>query len=635
MKKQFSETIENEPASILGRKPTFTMARDLINVKDDIIVTEVCNRPLLGGSYEVNSPEIDEIHTQECKKFGCSHVDPSNFIREDIAALSLATRSNRRPKRAKKDFIKWRSSMAPSIQTLMQRLFNTIEGGKCGFVIIFGRCGVGSLGVLFSPPKHELGIRAVAVLIELNRADSIGDNHHIGIVQFSITPSSERTMVESDVTRFCSCSSVGSQAVCGDLSICDSVPGLTVLEFKILMLDNTLQPEVPTVDPWLSIVFGNRDSGTSSIWVCIRTNDCNEGMTNFIPVIENWTSRVSRIISRRLKCERCRRANANRGNCEHEISVVNAVQKLEDTNVRDDYDNTSNSDMEISGDEAPLISTEEMITDEPRGKTNYVSSIPRRLIPCPADQRAIGDVLRSVSALREDGDSSLFTSYDWSRRCIKCEAIIVDSQCDVLRRKAELHTLINGTIDIIVVDLVCPDCGEVARFDGIDCAMFSGGKKAIYQRDLLDYCLYQVSMVGGTFREAYELSKQVSRSLSAEYVRLGRPLAANRRAASSAFSAFLSAIALPPENVMSRVFECSRCEEVMSDGPTSIRGIVMDGTATGILGELPRYERPSMPVEAATDTTKLQFLFPAAKARSFLMNSLPRLHPRRLIQNLK
>ena len=118
-------------------------------------------------------------------------------------------------------------------------------------------------------------------------------------------------------------------------------------------------------------------------------------------------------------------------------------------------------------------------------------------------------------------------------------------------------------------------------------------------------------MVGGTFREAYEPSKRVSRSPSAEHVRLERPQLANRRSTSSAFSSFLSIIALPPENVLSRVFACSKCEEEQSDGSKFVRAIV------GSLGDLPHYGRPAMLAEAATDTTKLQFLFPSAKARSF------------------
>ena len=114
-------------------------------------------------------------------------------------------------------------------------------------------------------------------------------------------------------------------------------------------------------------------------------------------------------------------------------------------------------------------------------------------------------------------------------------------------------------------------------------------------------------MVGGTFREAYEPSKRVSRSPSAEHVRLERPQLANRRSTSSAFSSFLSIIALPPENVLSRVFACSKCEEERSDGSKFVRAIVMHGTATGSLGDLPHYDHPTMLAEAATDSTKLQF----------------------------
>ena len=76
-----------------------------------------------------------------------------------------------------------------------------------------------------------------------------------------------------------------------------------------------------------------------------------------------------------------------------------------------------------------------------------------------------------------------------TRHYVQCGCVTEHKSCGGIKSPAALDTLINGTIDIIIVDLICQKCKSVLMFDGRDSAMFSAGKKAVYYRDLLDYCL--------------------------------------------------------------------------------------------------------------------------------------------------
>ena len=632
MKKRFYESVPKEAAKLLGHPASFTMARSIIDIKDDIFVTEVRNRPLLGGSYKVGETrEIDQDKLEQNEERvntvatdGLSDIvkrHPSNFIDEDLTLKSLTLTNSYRKKRSKQKVVKWKSPIGHSIQILLEQLKNKIDEGRTGNIMLFGRCDTGRCGVLYNAATKCNGVRAVAILIELSREEAIGHHHHVGIVRFMLNPEqfSTKPIEESDISRACSCSSIGCREICGHVAICNKLPELQKTVFGISSMNDNCETNSLSETRWASVVYGNRSVGTSAIWVCIRTGDWTIGMPNFIPVIESRTSRSSRIISRRLRCTSCRRSNANRGACDHELAVVSeikAIEKMDDqqTNENSYHDEEFFSD----NDETYEVYEAQNHNAETINPNSYVSILPRRVLPCAADKKAVGELFRAVvSHSQSNSKGPVYTAFDKTRKCGRCGYTIDYGDCNVIRRPAVLHTLINGSLYISVVDLICPSCGTDVKFDGRDCAMFAATKKIIYHRELLDYWLYQVSMVGGTFREAYELSKQVSRSTSAEYFRLGNPLSSNRRTASSAFSSFLSTIAMPPEDVLSKVFSCSKCEKVRNDGSKEMRAVVMDGTATGILGELPPYDRPSFLVAAATDTTKIQFLFPASKARSF------------------
>lgn len=147
--------------------------------------------------------------------------------------------------------------------------------------------------------------------------------------------------------------------------------------------------------------------------------------------------------------------------------------------------------------------------------------------------------------------------------------------------------------------------------------MFGWSATVVYARDITDFWMYQIAMLGGTFRSAYELSRSVSNSPTAVFSRLGETLLCNRRQASDVFGAFLSTLQYAGDDVLRGLFSCQECEYIDEDGNIRIKGIVMDGTATGILGQLPSFDRPSTVIEPASDTAKQQYIFSVARLRKF------------------
>lgn len=54
-----------------------------------------------------------------------------------------------------------------------------------------------------------------------------------------------------------------------------------------------------------------------------------------------------------------------------------------------------------------------------------------------------------------------------------------------------------------------------------------------------------------------------------------------------------------------------------ADDSTVLKGVVMDGMDTGILGPLLPFDSPATLVDASRDTAKLQYIFPYAKAQLY------------------
>lgn len=105
--------------------------------------------------------------------------------------------------------------------------------------------------------------------------------------------------------------------------------------------------------------------------------------------------------------------------------------------------------------------------------------------------------------------------------------------------------------------------------------------------------------MGVTFRDAYDIGHNLSSSTSSSLSRWGGfPSHKNRQQANSAFSSFLRTIEYPSSEKISSMFTCSTCEKQNEEGKSVLRAVVLDGTATGVLGKLPAFRRPMTKMKA-------------------------------------
>lgn len=66
------------------------------------------------------------------------------------------------------------------------------------------------------------------------------------------------------------------------------------------------------------------------------------------------------------------------------------------------------------------------------------------------------------------------------------------------------------------------------------------------------------------------------------------------------------------------MFTCNVFEEDDGQGRRDMRRVVMDGTATGVLGALPDFERPKVHVHGVTNTAPSQYIIPRLEIRAVL-----------------
>ncbi len=240
----------------------------------------------------------------------------------------------------------------------------------------------------------------------------------------------------------------------------------------------------------------------------------------------------------------------------------------------------------------------------------------RSMLPCCADSNALKPLLLKLDEGRQKVLQICVS--DTLLECKFCHRKISDESLDAAfassLREVTLHTLSHGSMKISVTDYIFLYCSEVKLFDGVDSSLFAATSRSVFCRDILDFWVYHVVALGGTFREAYQLSKQVSKSPGMGLFRIGGELTTRRRSSSTCFAGFLRTLTVPKGAKTATLFTCSKCED--ADGRLS--AIVMDGTATGILGKLPNFDRPSTVIPSCRGPSVSQFILSRAKVRRFL-----------------
>ena len=130
----------------------------------------------------------------------------------------------------------------------------------------------------------------------------------------------------------------------------------------------------------------------------------------------------------------------------------------------------------------------------------------------------------------------------------------------------------------------------------------------MYTRDLLDTWLYSTAATGTSFRDAYDHTCQQARIAHSLRPSLAHELKSNRRYTYEDFSCFLQCLEYHSRSTCKSLFSCAVCEYENADGNTRCKDVVMDGTRTGILGDLPNYIREDSVIIAAKNCSGVQFI---------------------------
>lgn len=93
--------------------------------------------------------------------------------------------------------------------------------------------------------------------------------------------------------------------------------------------------------------------------------------------------------------------------------------------------------------------------------------------------------MRTVSQTKNERENvesnAAFAAMDTEMVCKECGYIITTSRVEAkITRTVSHHSILHGTLDIIVVDVRCNECGFYIPYDGADDALFSLNRKHIF-----------------------------------------------------------------------------------------------------------------------------------------------------------
>lgn len=139
-----------------------------------------------------------------------------------------------------------------------------------------------------------------------------------------------------------------------------------------------------------------------------------------------------------------------------------------------------------------------------------------------------------------------FFGIDRRRPCVYCKDMMITGGEDanvkrVNPRHFTVHRLMHGSTGATVAEIRCHHCQKINWYEGRCEGLFVYCQVNVFSRELLDYWLYGIAPLGGTFRETLELSRAFSQSSSAEFTRWGgKPLSCSRKHGNCALSLFLN-----------------------------------------------------------------------------------------------
>ena len=77
-------------------------------------------------------------------------------------------------------------------------------------------------------------------------------------------------------------------------------------------------------------------------------------------------------------------------------------------------------------------------------------------------------------------------------------------------------------------------------------------------------------------------------------------------------------LSFPKDDNVFKLFSCSKCERTLDDGSKRMNGVVMDGSAVGILGKLPKFQRIDFQMNVIPRIADRQYIMGVSKSRRFI-----------------
>ena len=352
-----------------------------------------------------------------------------------------------------------------------------------------------------------------------------------------------------------------------------------------------------------------------------------------VVIVDIRPSELQKSLRFRISCVLCRGNVGNRMMCVHESNAVQYLQNIElnsstvtsneGTLVRDETINIAAPDGDLgevpsSSEENGNLRTGDVPTPYELAKDDisFVSPLPRFFFPCESDERTLEKLMSSITT---NDSCHPFLGIDPKMACSSCGMTIsTNSATNFIKKEALLHTLHHGSVRIVVADLHCVNCKRYIPYDGSADALFRLTDKHVLTRELLDAWMWDICGRGGTFRDAFSSWHSKVVSTSAKFHRIGSETTLNRQRGNEAFSAFLMTLEFPNEADMDNLFSCDTCEKLLPNGEMQMDGVVMDGTAMGILGTLPTFVRPNSVLLPVSSVADRQYIMRSPKLRQFV-----------------
>ena len=185
-------------------------------------------------------------------------------------------------------------------------------------------------------------------------------------------------------------------------------------------------------------------------------------------------------------------------------------------------------------------------------------------------------------------------------------------------RVCVIHALHHGSIRAVVRDIIGGHCCSIIPYERREGGIFFLNKKHMFTRELLGNWLLYICGNGGTFRDAFSSWVAKSSTTTAEFHTIESAPSVNRQTGNEALCRFLMLLRFPNSCDFTELFTCNECTNRDLPGKERMDTVVMDGTALGILGKLPPFERNSSIVPAVSRIPRHKYIMRTPKNRAFV-----------------